>query len=233
MNTTQMLQAFDLGVDKWSAPSFRQEEKLLFLNKAQYRFVEDNYIGENKQGYSYDETEKIRKDLSELINPYETRTFTTGFFPNSKYVSLGTDTWFVLTEYAILQFAESVICYSASTLTFDGETFTNSRIVPIKVIRDNDYNILINDPYNKPDRSEIFRLDSKDNKHMLIGTEDYSIVGYANRYLKKPSEISVGNDCELHERTHQKIVDISVSIALESVMDPRYKTMQNELLENE
>jgi len=122
-----------------------------------------------------------------------------------------------------------------NTYTGNGKfTEAEERRVPVKPIQHDDYNKVINDPFNKPWKNQVMRL-MYDGTVELLSDGIIEIQTYYFRYLKKPIDVSLSTltDSELADHTHQEIVDMAVSIALENIESQRYQTQLNEVNKQE
>ena len=67
----------------------------------------------------------------------------------------------------------------------------------------------------------------------LITDGSYGVLKYYIRYLKSPAEVDFISDpqvdCDLPEHTHDEIVKMAVSMALENIEQPRYQSHMNEV----
>jgi hypothetical protein len=135
--------------------------------------------------------------------------------------------------------------YTGESFVFAGASFsskfpngtfksTKSKRVGVKPIQHDDYNKVVNDPFNKPNHDQALRLMLGD-KIEIITEADFDITKFYMRYVRKPLAVDFANtvDCELADHTHEEIVDIAVSIALEDIESGRYQTNLNELNKNE
>lgn len=72
-----------------------------------------------------------------------------------------------------------------------------------------------------------------DNLVELITDGSYGVLKYYIRYLKAPAVVDsvsvVEVDCDLPEHTHDEIVKLAVSMALENIEQPRYQSHLNEV----
>jgi hypothetical protein len=228
-------------VTNFAAPGYEDNEISLFLTSAQDQLVKRyyNYKG-NKYREGFEETEKRRKDLSELIRHSDINCSnnTPGISPasaNGILVDLPTDVngnnlvLYTLREEVAIQNATDS-CYADGT------------ILEVKPVTHDEYTASIKNPFKKPDITKVWRLDfSSDNngpkRHELITDGSYGIATYKLRYLKVPSDIVVsaaGNqDCELNASMHQEIVNVAVRIAT-GVTDPvNYQIKMNEEQQSE
>lgn len=223
-------------VTNFAAPGYEEDEISLFLTKAQDQIVKRyyNYKG-NKYKEGFEETEKRRKDLSELIrhddiNCTATTTTTqnglsavqTGASTNGVLVDLPADLLYTLRE-------EVEIENATDTCIADGT------LLEVKPITHDEYTVNKKNPWKRPDETLVWRLDFSSNnngakRHELIGDGTYDLKTYKLRYLKQPTDIdiSTGANCRLNASMHQEIVDTAVRIAA-GITDPAtYQIKVNE-----
>jgi len=126
---------------------------------------------------------------------------------------------------------------------FEIKTFTGTgtvkatelKRVEVKPIQHDDYNKVVNDPFNKPVVSNQFnqlnRLQLGGKMEILLPEGNTFLDYYIIRYIRKPLDISLTSltDCELADHTHQEIVDMAASSILETIESGRYQTNLNEL----
>jgi hypothetical protein len=247
MTVDEMHIEFKVGLDKTDSlnyPNFEPDEIDLWLNRAQDKFVKQRY-GHDMKGENFEETQKRTDDLREVVTdatlPPTAGDFgskpnsTTFILPDDVEVLAGGKYWFAINE-------ECEISY----IDCNGSSVTERKNV--KPIQHDDYNKLINDPFNKPYRSKILRL-MKGHLVELIGDDTFAITRYFLRYIKEPVRINLeilgidddeveivieaGVDCELADHTHVEIVNLSVSMALENIGSPRYQTSMIETISQE
>lgn len=132
---------------------------------------------------------------------------------------------------------DSFVVNDSSLLTFnDGSAIasTKSHRVGVKPLQHDDYNKVAVDPFNKPKSDQARRLMLGDTIELLTG-KDFDITTFYIRYVRKPIPVNFNTptDCELADHTHEEIVDMAVSIALEDIESGRYQTNLNELNKNE
>ena len=232
MTATELKDKFLLLYDKIAgnaAPPYLESEIESFLNMAQLEYVKNHYnYKKNNTKEGIEETEKRRKDLSELIkfNSPSVSQDQTGIFPNGTFYDLPNDLMYTLTENA--------------TITSENECINNNTI-QIKPITHDEYNVSINNPFKKPNETIAWRMDfSKDSitqtkRHELITDGDYTISKYNLRYIKIPSDIDLTNNktSELNEVVHDEIVNIAVRMAT-AVTEPsnyQIKAMEQQISE--
>lgn len=141
---------------------------------------------------------------------------------------------------------------STSSNIFTGEkgiTTFSEISTPVKVIlcrrinvlpiRNDQYNTLILDPFNRPDENKVLKIDygivsSKKNVE-LISSQKINVDKYYLRYYKNPVKVDIVNgvDCDLPDMVHQEIVDYAVNWTLESIESPRFQTQIANIQRNE
>ena len=240
MTREQMHKEFKLLMDKageGGSPSFLSSEIDRFLNIAQNKFVSKRAFGNNVRRTSFEEDQKRRDDLRMLIAEHSGEIISNNSNdkkPNSYF--------FVLPDNYRHSINEEALIYSTNSPTTN---YTSLRRVPVKPITYDRYNKIMDDPFNKPTKDTVYRLDfgeynssetdSTDYKGSfeLITGEKQSISKYYLRYLKNPLDISKDQDCILSKHTHREIVRMAVVDALETVEQPRYQSSKIELNEIE
>ena len=224
MTVQQMHDEFRLGLDKvdtLGAPNFLDIEIDSLLNKAQQEFIEQRAWGTNMKKQGLEETQKRKDDLRQLIKEEEIAIFAPAVKPNSFFINLPKDYRHAINEEATIKY----ICNNKKTTK-------RTSVKPLTMDR---YNEIIKDPFNKPERTKIYRLDYLHDRFEIVLGEDVDITSYHLRYLKRPTpiELSNGLDCELAEHTHREIVEKAVSYALSDVESPRWQVQKAEISEME
>lgn len=226
MTASEMHISFKFGLDKLDSnnyPNFEDEEVDLLLNQAQDRYVKQRMGNNNAKRQSFEESEKRTDDLKNvLVNAILTPAAnTTENKPNGVFVTLPDTYWFAMNEDCAISYSD---CHGA----------TVSRISKIRAIQHDDYNNIIEDPFNKPWKNEIVRL-MENGKVELISESGQTITTYYLRYIKRPNRISITTptNCELSEHTHQEIVDMAIQIALEGIEAKRQNTFDKIVNTNE
>lgn len=233
MTSSEMHTHFKLELDNtssFSVPAFEPEEIDLWLNKGVSKFVKTRYSGLNTHRDAFEQTQKRIDDLRSLV--LET-TLDYGVDlndgvadtnkPNSVIGVLPTDYLFTLSE-------EVTISYN--DIRDDAGTYRTKRVGVTEATSDN-YRAKMDDPYSE------HRLHYENAKPLrlyyasgieLITDGNYDITKYHLRYLRQPATIELNSvDCDLPEHTHDEIVKIAVSMALENIEQPRYQSHMNEV----
>jgi len=233
MDRTEMHTEFKFLMDKVdsaASPSFLADEIDRLLNIAQHKFITKRAFGNNVRGTGFEEDQKRRDDLrtlvknhtnkSAIVDPAEAK-------PNGFLFKLPDDYRHSINEEAVI---------STKDVT------ASSRRVGVKPITHDRYNKIIDDPFNKPGKDTVYRLDfgGKNNTSQieLITGGGQKVDEYHLRYLQEPPQIGIESDgetigCILPDHTHREIVRIAVVDALETVEQPRYQSSKIELNEIE
>jgi hypothetical protein len=205
---------------------FDEYEKSLYLTKAQEELVVSLYNGKNPYQESFEQTEELRRYLSDLVNEAELSPITnTSGKPigmegkNSYFFTLpdGSDegvpaVWFITYESVLL--AEGKC-----------ETHTTQDVYPV---RQDEYHKIKRNPFRGANDRRALRLDLSENNIEIVSK--YEVSKYYLRYLRKvrpivlenmPNDLTVNGineatDCELHESLHQRILELAVRMALQS-----------------
>lgn len=207
-----------------SAPGIDVYEKSVFLTKAQLEVVKDYYDAlSNRKQKGFEATEKRRVDLKELVQNYKNTTViasTRGIDGDSKFFKIPSDAFLIIQETAKLSSSDNCI------------NGTISNIVPIT---HDEYNLQRKNPFKKPDKDTLWRLNiSKENTDQIVEIiSPYDIAEYHLRYIKYPKPIILSDlntafpnenlsidgydtelPCELHEAIHREILDRAIELAL-------------------
>lgn len=191
-------------------------EKSTFLTNAQEQLIIDIYSGRNViYGKSFEQTEEIRRYLSNLVETYETSTKVTGKLGLSKdsvFFEIPQDTWFITYEVAFLK--------DSRLGCLDG---IEASVVPLP--QDDLYRAKDN-PFRGPSKDRVLRLDMKSDLAELISK--YNVDKYLMRYISQPTPIilvdlpdglsingiSTESECELNPVVHRAILERAVQLAI-------------------
>jgi len=228
MTANTMADEWEVYFDKVTnndSPGYEDTEISLLLTKAEERFFFQNYAGHNKLQEGFEETEKRRKDLSELINNSEITTASTtqlGILPNGTFYDLPADFLYAIKEEVTIASSDACV---------------NGNRIKVKPITHDEYTVNLENPFKQPYDELTWRLDysrvssTTDRRHELITDGSYTISTYHLRYLKRLPGITVDRTVTtnqvnslLDESTHRRIIDIAVEIALEVTVDNRLQT---------
>lgn len=191
-------------------------EKSTFLTNAQEQLIIDIYSGRNViYGKSFEQTEEIRRYLSNLVETYETSTKVTGklgLSQDSVFFEIPQDTWFITYEVAFLK--------DSRLGCLDG---IEASVVPLP--QDDLYRAKDN-PFRGPSKDRVLRLDIKSDLAELISK--YNVDKYLMRYISQPAPIilvdlpdglsingvSTESECELNPVVHRAILERAVQLAI-------------------
>lgn len=202
---------------------FDEYEKSIYLTKAQEELVVSLYTGRNSSALSFEETEELRRYLSNLVEEANLSPIVTsdgkplGIESNSKFFTLPDDLWFITYEAASLGDGE---CEGHSTLD-------------VYPVRQDEYHKIKRNPFRGANFRRALRLDLSENNIEIISK--YTVTGYYVRYIRKikpivledmPNDLTINGEgketnCELHESLHQRILEMAVLMALQSKVGSR------------
>jgi len=205
-----------------SAPNIDDYELSVYLTKAQLEIVKNYYDpSSNRKKRGFENSEKRRVDLKELVKEFNTNTVLTTNIKltnESKVFKIPDDVFIIIYE--------SAKC----NINNCGEKQLN--IVPKT---HDEFNIQYSNPFKRPNKNKIWRLDiSKINNDKVVELiSDYNINEYKIRYIKYPKPIIISDlntifpnenlsisgfstmqQCELNQEIHSEILDRAVELAL-------------------
>lgn len=250
MTANEMRKEFDYGynsIANFDSPGYKDREVSHFLTKAQERFVKTHYHPKgNRYREGFDNTEKRRKDLNELIKgPRDSSGSLITYKASNQNRSLkgGTlfglpdDLWLTIYEEAAV---ETDSCEDDTIISPITEKEVKVNYRNVRPIVYDEYSYFKSNPFRKPReenktawRMDISSSEEGDRLHEILTGDGYAVHEYYIRYIKTPNQIKVDTsnpsnqtDCELHPSTHREIVDEAVSIALERTSNPRFKSTE-------
>lgn len=208
-----------------SAPGIDDYELSVYLSKAQIELIKNYYDPlSNRKQKGFEATEKRRRDLGQLVKDYKTTDTITNSFnidSEAKFYVIPDDLFLITNEKAKIT---SEDCY-------------NNKMLSIKPISYDEYNIQIDNPFEKPNEKIAWRLDLSNinNTKVVEIISPYNIIGtleYQIRYIKYPKPIiitnldtafpsdnltidgiSVETPCELNTEICREILDRAVMLA--------------------
>ena len=198
MTQREMYNYFLAGIHNFDVDSeyeFQTHEVNIFLTKAYREVVDELYAG-------FEKSEKNRKLLNPLVRTGSSSTLTvSGVYSNAYSVDLSTITprvLYVLSEEVQIGYSETV------------------NRVPVKVITLDSYTANKENPFKKPYKKLVWRLDVGNGSltHYIIST--YTPTSYYITYLQQPEDIDVilATSILINEDVHKDIVDRAVQHAL-------------------
>lgn len=199
-------------------------EKSVFLTKAQEEIVLGLYNGRNPLGESFEQTEELRRYLSNLIEEAEINPITNssgkpiGVAESKSYFFTLPDdppVWVITYEAVIIS---NGIC----------EETTSLEVVPTK---QDEYHRLKKNPFRGANDHRALRLDLSNNNVEIVS--EYTVTKYYIRYLRRLNPIILTNlddndiggkttatACELPDILHQKILERAVALAYQCKAQP-------------
>lgn len=214
MTAQEMQYHFELKLNQFHSieKTYTSTDVSAFLNLAQDQLIEDRYSKKVGSIISFFEAdEKTRMELGSLIANHivNTGSFDTtniALHPDALFAALPSNYLYSLQEMAVVSYVD---CNNDSA----------TGIAKVLPIRHDEYLMNIDNPYGKPYRKLVWRMDygsTGAKKHELVHGSGETISSYKLRYLRKPTaiDINTGVDCELHEVLHEEIVDRAILIAL-------------------
>ena len=229
MTNLEFRNQFDISynaIASMSAPSIDDYELSVYLSKAQLELVKNYYDPlSNRKQKGFEATEKRRRDLNQLIKDYKTTSTISNSYninSESKFYIIPNDLFLIVNEKAKIN---SEDCYNNKTLN-------------IKPMSYDEYNIQIDNPFEKPNEKVAWRLDlsNVNNTKVVEIISPYNISGsleYQIRYIKYPKPIIITNlntafpsdnltidgifvetPCELNAEICREILDRAVLLAL-------------------
>lgn len=213
--------------------AFDEYEKSVFLTKAQEELVVSLYNGKNPYGESFEQTEELRRYLSNLVTDIELDAATGS--NNRPLSSDGKHAFYTLPDGSGDKPAVWFITYERAEVSKGyckgSEEVEETVTLDVVPVRQDEYHKVRKNPFRGANNRRVLRADLADGVVELISKFD--IQKYYVRYLRKPkpilledlpegmdiegmSEVSEEPVCELHEALHQKILELAVQMALQS-----------------
>lgn len=228
MTNQEFRNEFDISynaIASMSSPGIDDYELSLYLTKAQLEIIKNYYDPlSNRKQKGFEATEKRRRDLNQLVKDYKTSTIVSNSFnidSEAKFYPIPNDLFLIVNEKAKII---SEDCY-------------NNKILSIKPMSYDEYNVQIDNPFEKPDSKIAWRLDLSNinNVKVVEIISPYNISGaleYQIRYIKYPKPIIITNlntafpsdnltidgisaetPCELNTEICREILDRAVLLA--------------------
>ena len=246
-------------ITKFDAPGYKDRELSNMFNIVQLELVKQFYTPQgNKYGKGFENTEKRRKDLSNLIrNVYLTSAnYSISQIDNHKngtMFDLPVDMLWTIQEECYMN-VNNINCI-AFTPQYDPRSqpilpniaWSDLKIIKVKPITHDEYNLNVENPFRRPYSELIWRLDYYSTqtaipqlRHELIDDSGYTILRYRIRYLKKPIDIIVDTqtplnmvNCELISTMHDEIIIRTVEMATGITVPEEYKIKNIEEVKSE
>lgn len=197
MNTFELQHRFDLEVAK-----FGVTDPILtvivedHLNYAYQQFITEKYDSLINPVEKFEITERISRILAPLLDDFNTSTFVsiTTNSPYGFYCVAPVTLQYIIKEAAVV-----------NTVDCDGNPITTR--VRIKPMRHNLISSNLDNPFLKPDDSEIWRVNYSENKVELILSNIQTLQSYTCRFIKKqiPINLTTGVTMEIDSSVHEEV----------------------------
>ncbi len=250
MTTKEFDLEFDLLYDNASkgAPGLDLYEKSVFLTQAQDEIVKEAYSGFTPSRVGFEGSEKRRRQLSELVKDYKVDTPLFDLTGNVDGVTknLVGDSQFFLLPDDLMYILQERVTLSSTDVNL------NNKIIMVKPINHDDFNIEYTNPFKKPNKRKAWRLDlfqgGASQRVELFAIAE--IKRYHIRYVKRPRPIILANfdseddlaglglsvdghnteiTSELNTEIHRDILSRAVDIA---ILASRENSLQNKIQSN-
>jgi len=230
MTVQEMHYAVDQGLQKVGSSvydSFLSDEIDFWLNRAQDRFIKQRLhpiTDPKKLGFS--KTIKRLDDLRMILSV----DYTDGIIPSTTVAFQNFD---LPVDYRFLVNARVSMHYNPcgnQVSTSDPEVIRDLRIVE----QDKAYTMQGN-PFSKSTGENPMGFIFDENIRVFQDGKSFILKTVYLDYLRIPTQINLSllQDCELAEHTHQEIVDIAVRNMVEAIESPRYQTNSIEQSQSE
>ena len=197
-------------------------EKSLFLTQAQDELVVSLYNGKNLGGDSFENSEELRRYLSDLVKDKEYTVDDASEFvqidSKSLFFTLPQDLWF--------------ITYESVNLVNDGRCGDNRWVEVVPVTQD-EYHKIKKNPFRGTTSRRALRLDVSGRQVEIVSEQ--AVSKYYLRYIKHTQPIILEDlrgtgisgvlqikgktgpmECELHELLHYQILERAVRMAVQA-----------------
>ena len=201
---------------------FDEYEKSVFLTNAQIALVRELYGGIGSQNTSFEDTEELRRYLSNLIN---TKSITSQLY-SSDYTGVSNDSVFYQLPDRLMY-----ITYEAAKVS--GSDICNSdEYLSVVPVTQDEYYRISNNPFREPNRRRVLRLDMANGIVELVPGKGRDVDEYLVRYVERPQPIilstlpdglkidgtSTVTQCSLDPAIHRIILEAAVKQAYASKM---------------
>jgi hypothetical protein len=244
MTYSEFNTSFKVKMDKLDTtayPAFVQAEIDFWINQAIITFVKTRFSGMNSHHTGFQQDQKRTDDLRTLIVTYK-------IFNTVENSSL-THTSYVTYDEYVLEYPTNPIYWIGLGESVeiignnDSWPYVNASGVKLSLTTDVkectidniNFNILnpLSDYKFRNNKANPLRYYC-DNKIYLYTDKNYVVTEYDLSYIKKPitfktTALLMNQEyVDLPSHTHDEITTLAVKLALESISEPRYKTMSEE-----
>lgn len=227
MKNYQLIGAFELEINKLdnSLEKPVTDDSLFWINQAVAKFVKERFNGAPPRGTGYEETEKRTRDLINLLKEETVTSFDVEEYDSYDSYSYNypDDMMFVLNEDVVIDTAKGK---KMNTCVF--ECTADSFMYRV--------NNSLTDFHYKLGRARPLRVRTKEGFRLLTD-KNYKIYSYTLGYLKVPEEVT-SQDIHYEYQDFEdyiwlEITKIAAQMYVENQSEPRYRTLTNEVLNQE
>lgn len=202
----------DLKFGKQDIMLFNEYEKSVFLTKAQEEIVIELYTGRNSTHTAFEETEELRRYLSNLVCTARLEeSDAIPILPYSYTYKLPDDIMFITYEHL--------------------QNNKDSKVVSVYPVSQDEVAKILKNPFRGPSKNRVLRLDLGKDVELIPPNDSFNMGRYTIRYIRKPkpiilvnlpedvtiNNISTTSECELDSSLHRKILDRAVLLAIQSM----------------
>jgi hypothetical protein len=229
MTVDEMHIAFNLGLQRMNAnayDTFLNEEIDFFLNRAQDRFIKERTnVKSDPRRDGFEGSQKRLDDIRVLVQQNFNETFPAQ--EGAQWIQGD-----LPVNYIHLVTVQADVHYNRCG---DVTTSDPSMMVPVRVVDNAEVYTMNRNPFAKSNIDSPMATVSRDDLKVYQDGKSFILKGITLDYIRKPRviDLSLNQDCELAEHTHQEIVDIAVKNVLEAIESPRYQTNSAEQLKSE
>lgn len=229
MTVQELHYAVDQGLQKvgsYAYDNFLPEEIDLWLNRGQEQFIKDKaFQHADRKQIGFTGTQKRLDDLRLIIRLDYMDDVTPQAGVEFQQFNLPLDYLYLINIRASIY---SDKCKPATTAS------PNIR-VPVRIVNNKEIYFLQQDPFARSSADSPLAILSDRDIKVFQNSENFILEGIEVDYIRTPQEINLqlNQTSELAEHTHQEIVDLTVTLLLESIESQRYQTSANELLNTE
>lgn len=229
MTAQEMIYALEQGLQRVAANAYDfllEDEKEFWLNRAQDRFIKDRaHISGDVKQIGFEGNQKRLDDIRTLVTQDYTDTWTPDTTAGWQQADLPADYLYLVNLRADIYYDN---CGNVSLTSSED-------IVPVRVVDNAEVYFMQRNPFAKSQLNSPLATISEEDIRVYQDAESFILKGIYADYIRipQPIDVTLGQDCELADHTHQEIVDIAVKNILEAIESPRYQTSSGEQLTSE
>jgi hypothetical protein len=153
----------------------------VYLTTAQEELIKAYYSGEISNKASFENSEKRRRTMNELVTSYSQSTQTSssrGLTKESVFYAIPSNVFYIVNEQVTFISTDSCL---------------NGKVVMVKPITHDEFKVSYTNPFRKPNRNKAWRLDiSKESANSVVEIiSSETLSSYDIRYVKAPKPIII------------------------------------------